>query len=466
MSIKNLWIRSCTRKARIQQHSEFTENSRRLDLEKHKKRIGRAVVVSAWLALFCQFGFRATFAVLKTPMAQDMGWSQAEVSLGYSIMMIGSAFMAFVCGIIAERHGAKVTYLFAAVFGGLGFCAASRVQSLWAYYLIFGVITGLGTGTLWATASFMLRSWFVGQSYAKMYGIAFSGAPVAQVALTQFVMFCLGGGDPSLWRSAVFNLGALIFVLLLVAAFLGKKTPKSYDMQPFGSTGTEHHHHEAHAWTLKDGAKTYAFWGLTLTWMFGIIAEFTVWTQIVSYWVSELDMAPSRAATLYGFIGFLGIIFMPLLGFLGDKFTARFDLEAHGRKRLCQAGLIAGILACICLLGQPAIPASLRFVAGIFSCALFAIYWGIFPGSVVGYLGSVINGGGLGRILGLCMFIAIGLGPAIGAYMGGLLRDIAGNYTASMIFALAAYAVGLIIATTLPVVNEHPALKRLRPEFE
>ena len=438
-------------------------------MESHKKRIGWAVVISAWLALFCQFGFRATFAVLKTPMAQDMGWSQAEVSLGYSIMMVGSAFMAFFCGIGAERYGAKLTYLFAAIFGALGFCAASRVQSLVAYYLIFGVLTGLGTGTLWATASFMLRSWFVGQSYAKMYGIAFSGAPVAQVALTQFVVFCMAGGDASLWRNAVFNLGALMFVLLLIAAFLGKKTPKSYDMLPFGSTGTEHHHHHgAHTWTLKDGAKTYAFWGLTLAWTFGIIAEFTVWTQIVSYWVSVLDMPPARAATLYGFIGFLGIIFMPLLGFLGDKFTSRFALEAQGRKRLCQGGLIAGILACICLLGQPALHTSLRFAVGILSCALFAVYWGIFPGSVVGYLGSVINGGGLGRILGLCMFIAIGLGPAIGAYMGGLLRDLAGSYTASMIFALAAYAVGLVIATTLPIVNEHPALriKRLQPEFE
>ena len=435
-------------------------------MEKHKKRIGWAVVVSAWLALFCQFGFRATFAVLKTPMAQDMGWSQAEVALGYSIMMIGSAFMAFVCGIVAERHGAKITYLFAALFGALGFCAASRVQNLLAYYLIFGVVTGLGTGTLWATASFMLRSWFVGQSYAKMYGIAFSGAPVAQVALTQFVVFCMAGGDVSLWRNAVFNLGALMFVLLLVAAFLGKKTPKAYDMQPFGSAATPQQHHEAHTWTLKDGAKTYAFWGLTLAWTFGIIAEFTVWTQIVSYWVSVLDMQPSRAATLYGFIGFLGIIFMPLLGFLGDKFTARFNLEAQGRKRLCQAGLLAGILACACLLLQPSMHPAVRFATGIFSCALFAIYWGIFPGSVVGYLGSVINGGGLGRILGLCMFIAIGLGPAIGAYMGGLLRDLAGSYTASMIFALSSYVVGLVIATTLPVVNEHPALKKLRPSFE
>lgn len=434
-------------------------------MEKHRKRIGWAVVLSAWLALFCQFGFRATFAVLKTPMAQDMGWSQAEVSLGYSIMMVGSAVMAFLCGIVAERHGAKVTYLFAALFGALGFCAASRVQNLLAYYLIFGVLTGLGTGTLWATASFMLRSWFVGQSYAKMYGIAFSGAPVAQVALTQFVVYCMAGGEPALWRNAVFNLGALMFVLLIIATFLGKKTPKSYGMQPFGSASTEHHH-SAHVWTLRDGAKTYAFWGLTFAWMFGIIAEFTVWTQIVSYWISVLDMPPDKAATLYGFIGFLGIIFMPLLGFLGDKFTARFDLEAQGRKRLCQGGLIAGILACVCLLSQPSMPTAMRFITGILSCALFAIYWGIFPGSVVGYLGSVINGGGLGRILGLCMFIAIGLGPAIGSYMGGLLRDLVGSYTASMLFALSAYIVGLVIATTLPVVNEHPALKRLEPEFE
>ena len=43
------------------------------------------VVMASWLALFCLFGFRATFAVLKVPMGNEMHWSAANISAGYSL---------------------------------------------------------------------------------------------------------------------------------------------------------------------------------------------------------------------------------------------------------------------------------------------------------------------------------------------------------------------------------------------
>ncbi len=52
--------------------------------EKQAKRTAIMVVMASWLAVFCLFGFRATFAVLKVPMSKDMHWLAANISAGYA----------------------------------------------------------------------------------------------------------------------------------------------------------------------------------------------------------------------------------------------------------------------------------------------------------------------------------------------------------------------------------------------
>ena len=66
-----------------------------MELSNKSKRYGLMVVGASWLAVFCLFGYRATFAMLKEPMAAELGWTQAEVTLGYSLMMTVYAIVAF-----------------------------------------------------------------------------------------------------------------------------------------------------------------------------------------------------------------------------------------------------------------------------------------------------------------------------------------------------------------------------------
>ena len=87
--------------------------------ENSAKRMSYSVIAAAWLAVFCLFGYRATFAVLSGPMAQTMKWTGAEVSLGYSLMMTIYAITAFFSGMILDKWGTKPVYAIAAVFGML-----------------------------------------------------------------------------------------------------------------------------------------------------------------------------------------------------------------------------------------------------------------------------------------------------------------------------------------------------------
>ncbi|HHY94815.1 MAG TPA: MFS transporter [Firmicutes bacterium] len=137
---------------------------------------------------------------------------------------------------------------------------------------------------------------------------------------------------------------------------------------------------------------------------------------------------------------------MPLLGIVADKVVAAVKAEPVGRKIMLIIAPVVGVVACLLLFATRT-----SFLAGILACILFAVYWAIEPGGVAGYAGSIYGRKTLGRIWGLATLIVMGIGPALGSFMGGYLYDVSGSYRNSILFALAAFAVSAVVALSLPV---------------
>ena len=421
--------------------------------EKHAKRMAIMVVIAAWLAVFCLFGFRATFAVLKVPMSKEMGWSAGDISLGYALMMSIYAITAFFSGVIVDRWGTKPAYLLAAIFGALGFYVTGGTTSLWQYYAAYGILGGIGTGMLWVSSTVSVRKWYVGKDYAKMWGLAFMGAPMAQIVLsltTKHVIRTSG------WRPAWTLLGSVVLVAMLLATIIAKKTPEAYGVRPFGEMPGSNK--EEYVWGIGEAFSRYAMWGVIAAFLTSMVAEFLIWTQVVSYWAQDLKMDLGKATNLYSIIGLAGVFSMPLIGIAADKVVQRVGNEPRGRKIMLIVGPASGVLACILLLLT-----GVSLVLGVISCAIFAVYWAIEPGGVVGYTGSVYGRKTLGKIWGLATLICMGLGPAIGTYLGGYFKDITGMYTWSILFALVAFALSAVMATTLPL-SVQPKAAPAKPE--
>ncbi|WBF68520.1 MFS transporter [Desulfovibrio subterraneus] len=415
-----------------------------------RKLYGRLVVAASWLALFCLFGYRATFSILKVPMSADMGWTQAEVTLGYSFMMMFYALAAFFCGMILDKWGTKPVYFLGAILGAAGFYVTSMVHSLYAYYAAYGILAGTATGMLWVSSTISIRKWYVGKTYAKMFGIAFAGAPMSQVVMSLFVKQSLAGAQGDAWRDAMQLLGVLTLFCLVIAALLAKKSPEQYGMEPFGEAPGASKAKKEYVWTVKEAFSTYPVWGVILTFLTSMLAEFLVWTQVVSYWTSDLGMSLGSATNLYITIGIVGIFSMPIMGIIADKVVQSSSCEAQGRKRMLVFGPLTGVIACGLLLLQT--PQST--VLGLISCFIFAVYWAVVPGGVVGYTGAVYGRATLGRIWGLATLIVMGVGPFIGPLIGGYLKDASGSYTYSIVFAMCAFVVSILFATSLPLSTD------------
>ena len=462
---------------------------------------GGSVVVASWLAVFCLFGYRATFAILERPMAITLGWTMAEVTLGYSLMMVFYAVAAYGSGVILDKWGTRPVYAVAALFGGLGFMLTARVDTHLAYLFTFSLLGGIATGMLWVASTVSVRKWYTGKSYATLWGFAFAGGPMAQFALAELVKPSLSATQAKLdlailpliengaalapkplalaiaaklrepavlalpdvkeallalehaWRHQMTILGIIVLVALLVAVLMARQSPEHYGLTPFGAIprapGAVA---EAEPeWTTTKAFSTYAIWAVILTFLTSMMGEFLIWTQVVSYWTHDVGFSLRKATNIYALIGLVGIFSMPLMGKLADKVVLAVGLETKGRKIMLIIGPATGVLACGLLLASPK--------ADIFayvSCVIFAIYWAIVPGGVVGYTGAIYGQKTLGKIWGLATMIVMGIGPFLGSYIGSLLEDISGRYTYSICFALVAFVVSLLLATTLPLKAECP----------
>lgn len=429
--------------------------------ETTRRMYGYRVVFASWLAVFCLFGYRATFAILKVPMSASMGWSQAQVTLGYSLMMLVYAITAFFAGMILDKWGTRPVYGIAAVFGGLGFYLTAQIDSHFAYLFTFGVLAGVATGMLWVTSTVSVRKWYIGKSYATMWGFAFAGGPMAQFVLAYVTRYNLGKGGPEAWRATMVVLAVIVFIALVVAVLMSRRSPERYGMKPFGEMPAAAGAKIAAEkdWSTKDAYSNYAIWGAIFTFLTSMMGEFLIWTQVVSFWKDDIGLELGKATGIYAMIGLVGIFSMPIMGIIADKVVGAVNHEAKGRKIMLIIGPSTGVIACgLLLLTKSAM--AFAYLA----CIVFAIYWAIVPGGVVGYTGAIYGRKTLGKIWGLATLIVMGIGPFTGSFIGGYLKDISGSYTYSIYFALGSFVISILLACSLPLTARSRAVMEAQPQ--
>ena len=438
--------------------------------ESKSKIYGWSVVLASWLAVFCLFGYRAVFAILKGPLGMTTGWTDSQVQLGYSLMMVFYAITAYFSGMILDKWGTKPVYAIAAVLGTLGYVLTAQINQHFAYLVTFGLIGGIATGMLWVTSTVSVRKWYIGRSYATMWGFAFAGAPMAQFILAQMLKpkvaaatkafkEAQAAADPvqiqeataaleHVWKSNMVVLGIIVGVAMFIAVLVAKNGPETYGMKPFGAMPTPAGAAAApeYVWGLGEAFSKYAIWAVILTFLTSMMGEFLIWTQVVSYWTKDVGLTPDKAISIYQFIGIVGIFSMPILGKVADMVVKTVGNETKGRKIMLFIGPLTGVIACVLLLMSKT-----TLVAAYVASVIFAIYWAIVLGGAVGYCGSVYGRKTLGKIWGLATLIVMGIGPFTGVQVSGFLKDHFGNYTAAVYFALCAFVVSMLVSLTLPL---------------
>jgi MFS family permease len=369
-----------------------------------------------------------SLAVFLQPITQSTGWSRAAVSGAMTLNFLAMGVGGFVWGALSDRFGARIVVLAGSVLLGLGLVLASRATGQLEFQLVYGLLVGGATGSLFAPMIEAVSGW-IEKHRALAVSLVSAGVGVAPMTLSPFAAWLLTQTD---WRQAQFIIGVLVWVLLIPAALLVRQPPVRAPAPGAASAGAA----AEPGIGVGEALRSPQFIVLALTFFACCAAHSGPIFHTISYAIA-CGIPTTAAVTIYSVEGLAGLGGRVTLGVLADRLGVKRVLIAG----LALQALAAGGFVFASRLGE------FYAVAAVFGFA----YGGVMPLYAVlarDYFGQRI----LGTVLGAATMISA-LGMALGPVAGGWTFDRFGAYAWMYIgsFALGAGAVAIALAFPPPV---------------
>jgi MFS family permease len=383
-----------------------------------------AVAYTAWYS----------FTVFLVALVDQFGWNHAETALAQSLLIVVSGLGGPAAGALVDRFGPRPPILAGAVLLGGGVALCSQMHETWQFYLLYGVIGGVGIAACgWVTTTAVLVSWFPRQR-ASALGVASSGIGVGImlfVPLTQLVVTAYG------WRTAYLLLGASIAVLVTLVALVMRMPDtaraRAASARPIGADDplVVDRGWASTVWSVGRAIRTGRFWLVAGCFFFGTFGT----QQILIHQVAILaDAGFDRllAAVTVGVVGICSVVAKLSWGYLSDRF---------GRELAYSLGMGLIVLSVIVLsLIRVWTVTQLAFTFAALIGFGYAVTAVLSPATVA----DCFQGRHFGAVFGV-VTMGHGIGGAIGAWTTGFLRDTTGSYTTSMLLAASACVLAAIL---------------------
>ncbi len=352
-----------------------------------------------------------TLGVFAGPIADEFGWSRADVQSGLLFSMIATVAFAGVTGWMIDRFGARAVALGAQVGLAVGLLLlAAQPGPAWVWKASWLVMAALSLGTTPLTWSRGIADWFA-KARGKALGIALSGSGITAVIAPPVAMFAV---DAVGWRMAYVIIAAMVVLIALPCTWFLFHTRKELSgvMETASRPET--------GYSFGEVLRGYRFW-LMLAAFSGV--SFAIGGAIPNL-VPMLNEAGVADAALYAsLLGAMVIVGRIVSGILLDHFW--------------------GPAVAVALLAIPAL-----------SCLLLA--WGLSPGAAAALIG--LAGGAefdlvaflSARYFGMRSFgrayswqwAGFALATGIGSTAFAAVRDYTGSYDPALYMASALMALG------------------------
>ena len=410
------------------------------------------VAVGALMRLFSS-SFRSSSSILIPRLVDSFGWSYGAVGLGFAIQWIVSGLFGPPAGWLGDRYGVRWSMRLGAVLFIVGMVLTGFMRELWQFYLFFGVILSAAMGIFQVPLTAAVTLWFrkhLGTGMGLLQSSQGIG-PLVAVPIMLYIIHLFGGGLDGL-RAAFWIPGIVGGAIILVMIKFFYNEPAQIGVRPFGAPEDEpikavQTGEIARVRTkvfLKQAQKTSAFWNLIGIHFWGCAGHAIILVYLVAMAEDE-GVSKGLAAGAFVTMSVTSTI---------TRFAVPVIADRMGSKPA-----MAG-----CFFLQVAPIFLLFFAQDVWHFYLFAVLFGIgFGGEMSAF--PIINrqyygSGPIGTTYGYQMMGA-GVGMAAGALIGGQLRDITGNFDATMGLSLALSMVGVISIMLLPTTK-----KELLPNWE
>lgn len=373
------------------------------------------IAAVAFIVLGFSRGIHSSFGVFNVALLDTFGWSRGATAGIFAVVLTMDALLSPVVGFLLDRFGVQKIAVAGclALVGGLFF--SSRVTELWQLYVCFGLVLAAGfTFTGMVPHVFLISEWF-SSSRASAIGVVYAGTGLGIMLLAPLSEWLISSYG---WARAFEAYAAVVLIALL---------PMVWFFYQQGPHGARHRDHSGKGggekqWTARLALKSLQFWMLFVA-RVGAASGTTV---IVTHQVAHVvDVGYSRllAATIFGFAGVTSSFGRVVFGFIADLLSK-------------QAAYTLNIVMTLIGVGALMI---LRDPSQTWLLYVYVIFFGIGFGSRAVIFSAltvdIFSGKGFGSILGYST-VAVGVGGALGSWLGGVFYDLTGSYLVS--FALSA----------------------------
>ena len=377
-------------------------------------------IIAGCVISFVSFGFSASFSVFLRPMSADLGWGREIFSLSLAIQALMWGVTQPLAGAYADKHGSTQVLAFGAVFAALGFALRGILLDE-TMFILTGFIVGIGTGAcsfpvvivaLGKVVEAKQRSFILGLGTAAASAGMFAGAPIATTLIGT-----IG------WGVAIFFVAASFLIILPLLIFVSRASEKPSPSREQLNTI------QAIKTAFSDRSYTLLFFGFFVC---GFHVQF-IQTHLPAY-ITDEGLAPIIGAWSLALIGLFNI---------GGSFFSGWSGQIYSKPKLL-SGIYASRAAVIALfIFTPLSGTSVL----VFSAAMGILWLSTVP-LTTGLIAQTQGLKFLSTLAGL-VFFSHQVGGFLGAWLGGRLYDITGNYEAmwiaAILFGLAATIIHLPI---------------------
>jgi MFS family permease len=400
---------------------------------------GWVVVVVTAITLLVSAGVRSAPGVFLNSLQADMGWNLATISFAVSIGLLLFGLVGPLTGWLIDRFGPRLVILGGVALIVISMVTSARMTALWQLNLFWGALSGIGTGIAGSVLGAAVASrWFVARRglVIGIFGAATSAGQLIFVPLLAWLEGMIG------WRGSVLVLAGAAALLFVPVLILMRDDPAQLGLRPYGGAPPEPAGHGSTAGGVMQRAlRAPEFWLLAGSFFIcGATSNGLVGTHLIAH-AHDHGIAKSTAAGMLALMGTMNFVGTIASGWLTDRYNPR-------RLLACYYGFRG-----LSLLLLP-------FVSSTGGFAVFAILFGLDYIATVppttALVSDIFGRKHVGTVFGW-VFCAHQIGAALAAWLGGVTRDLAGDYGPAF---LAAGALAITAALlSLRIGQAHAAVQ-------
>jgi sugar phosphate permease len=284
----------------------------------------------AFVVLLVAAGIRSTPGVIMLPIEHEMGWSAQAVSLAAAVnIALFGLTGPFAAGLM-QTFGLRNTMVLGLSVTAVGILAAGFAQAPWELIATWGVVAGIGLGTLaMVLAATVANRWFVKQRGLVMGALTASTATGQLIFLPLLASTAVAHG----WRASTWIVGAAAIVAIVPVVLFIRDRPQTIGLLPYGATEADTvvpprgGNPIALAFgELARASKTSSFWILAGTFFIcGASTNGLIGTHFIAA-CGDHGIPEVRAASLLAAMGIFDLVGTTASGWLSDRVDNRLLL--------------------------------------------------------------------------------------------------------------------------------------------